>query len=171
MPAAEMLLNIMEFPLLPETQNYVKKVMNYYGKGNIEIASSDIRTSKTVETNKEPTKMATVATATPLQKNLSFMLTGNTDSSLSGMDMLEDIFSYDDYMKFIEVYIDDKNKEDEVITEAKGEDKSTDENETINSLNNTDSDINYNAAIMNLSGMKRRIGGIYETEAGSTFIP
>ena len=161
-------------PPFTETQNYVKKVMNYYGKGNVEIASAENKKTNSSETNREQSKIATVATATPLQRNLSFILTGDSDNSLNGMDLMEDLFFYDDYMKFIELYLDDENKEEEIKEEESKEDKYTndkytndkytEENKSINNMNNTNYEINYNAAVMNLSGsVKHRIGGINET--------
>ena len=126
-------------PPFEETQNYVKKVMNYYGQGNIEIASNANTQSST--TSSSTTRMTPVST-TPLQRNLTLIFTSSTDSEEKsvGIDDLYSIFSYDDYMKFIDVFMDNQNEEDEKQVEEKN-------NYTNNYLN---TDINYNASVMNL---------------------
>lgn len=94
-------------PPFEETQNYVKKVINYMGEGNIQISEANNRV--TVSGN----RMSSAATA-PIQRNLSFLLTPNTDSNSDPVRDLDSLFSYEDYMKFIDLFLEeDKNEEKE----------------------------------------------------------
>jgi hypothetical protein len=126
-------------PPFEETQNYVKKVMNYYGQGNIEIASSGNKQNSAANSS---TNRTTQVSTTPLQRNLTLILTSSTDTDTNsvGIDDLYSFFSYDDYMKFIDIFMEQQNEEDEKQAEEK------------NSYNNNylNTDINYNASVMNL---------------------
>ncbi len=126
-------------PPFEETQNYVKKVMNYYGQGNIEIASS--ANNQSSNTNNSINRMSPVST-TPLQRNLTLILTSSTDQDEQSVtiDDLYSFFSYDDYMKFIDIFMDQQNEEDE---------KQVEEEKNYNN-NYLNTDINYNASVMNL---------------------
>ncbi|MDF2510710.1 MAG: hypothetical protein K0S04_576 [Herbinix sp.] len=124
-------------PPFEETRNYVKKVMNYFGEGNIEIASgasSQNSSTGSISTN----RMAPVNT-TPLQRNLTLILTSSTDSEESsvGIDDLYSFFSYDDYMKFIDMFMDNQEEQEAEKVEE-------------NNNNYLNTDINYNASVMNL---------------------
>ena len=129
-------------PPFTETQNYVKKVMNYYGQGNIEVVSSNNRISNSNNTTGTTGQVSTVTPASPVQRNLSFVLTGNTDSTSSGIDDLDELFSYEDYMKFIDLFLEDRDEEEE---------KETKEVKKVeNKTNYQATEINYNASVMNL---------------------
>lgn len=126
-------------PPFEETQNYVKKVMNYYGQGNIEIASNKNTQSSTLN---NLASRGTPLSNTPLQRNLTMILTSSTDSDKNslGIDDLYSLFSYDDYMKFVDIFMDYQKEDKDNQVEEK-------EN-TVNNYLNTD--INYNASVMNL---------------------
>ncbi|HWT75485.1 MAG TPA: lytic transglycosylase domain-containing protein [Mobilitalea sp.] len=115
-------------PPFDETQNYVKKVMNYMGQGNIEIADTNTGTGN--QTN----RLITSATVTPLQRNLSFIPMNDSDTVSSGLGELDSFFSYDDYMKFLDIFLKDKEEE------------KTEENST----NYNTKDINYSVPVINL---------------------
>ncbi len=126
-------------PPFEETQNYVKKVMNYYGQGNIEIASNKNTQSSTVN---NLASRGTPLSNTPLQRNLTLILTSSMDSDKNslGIDDLYSLFSYDDYMKFVDLFMDYQNEDEDKQVEEK--------DNTINNYLN--GDINYNASVMNL---------------------
>jgi hypothetical protein len=121
-------------PPFTETQNYVKKVMKYMGEGDVEIASS--RNYTTGATNTEDATGRTYAVkAVPIRNNMSFLLTNNLTSADGELLNLDTLFSYDDYLKFVEMFLNEKEEEEN--------------NE--NNVSYTSKDINYyNAAVMNL---------------------
>ncbi len=128
-------------PPFEETQNYVKKVMNYFGQGNIEIAS-DGNSQGSSPANLSLSRMAPVSTV-PLQRNLTLILTGGStgsDDTSVGVDDLYSFFSYDDYMKFIDLFLDSG---DEEAGKQESEDKDSGNNYFT-------TDINYSAPVMNL---------------------
>lgn len=119
-------------PPFTETQNYVKKVMKYMGEGNIEISAANNTITKSNSTT--GTRVAVATPVTPVKTNYAYLLTNDTSSSDNGLQDLEKLFSYDDYMKFIELFLeDDKDK------------KSEDEN-----ANFTAKEINLNVPVFNL---------------------
>lgn len=114
-------------PPFEETQNYVKKVMGFYGQGNIEIAATG---------SDQPAVFRQTSSA-PVQRNLSFLLNG--DGTDTGIDSLDSLFSYEDYMKFIELLL--RDNEDNSSKEDKQEDNNTGYSAT---------GITYNASVMSL---------------------
>lgn len=118
-------------PPFEETQNYVKKIMNYLDQGNIEISEAN---NNITNSGGNTNRIITSANVAPIQKNLSFLLTNNTDTSTGGIEDLNHLFSYDDYMKFIELFLEDNEEE-------KDEE---------NTSNYTSNEINYNASVLNL---------------------
>jgi len=120
-------------PPFKETQHYVKKVMGFYSQGDIEIAD----TSNKATNNSVASRAVTAPVAAPVQRNLAFLLSNDSDSATGDVDNLNSLFSYDDYMKFVELFLkDDKDEE----TENKEEQTSS---------YNTN-EINYNVPVMNL---------------------
>ncbi len=94
-------------PPFEETQNYVKKVMNYMGEGNIQISEANNKVTSTTSN-----RLITSASVAPIQKNLSFLLASKADDTPEQISDLDSLFSYDDYMKFIELFLE-KEEEDE----------------------------------------------------------
>ncbi|MDD3173752.1 MAG: lytic transglycosylase domain-containing protein [Herbinix sp.] len=124
-------------PPFEETQNYVKKVLNYIGQGKIETASAKISSanSSLVNSKSMASNILHVASApTPIRNNLSYLLTNSTSSIGDSFNDLETLFSYDDYLKFLDMFLEEEKEED------------TNEN----SANYNSKDINYNAAVLNL---------------------
>lgn len=113
-------------PPFDETQHYVKKVMNYMGEQLDATSSAD---SQAV-----PTTVRYAPTA-PVQRNLSFLLTKDSGNRADSLDDLQSVFSYEDYLKFLELYTDNDNK-------------NQDEEEKDKSY--TSNKINYNVPVMNL---------------------
>ncbi|HHV08904.1 MAG TPA: lytic transglycosylase domain-containing protein [Clostridiales bacterium] len=127
-------------PPFEETQNYVKKVMNYFGQGNIEIASGG-NSQGSSQANLLLSRTAPVSTV-PLQRNLTLILTGGTDSDNTSVSVedLYSFFSYDDYMKFLDLFLEDRDGE---VEKQETEDKDSGNNYFT-------TDINYSAPVMNL---------------------
>jgi len=123
-------------PPFEETQNYVKKVMGYYGQGSTEIASTDNNTT----TATKITRVA-VSTTPVIQSNTAFLLTGNTESSSGAIQDLDSLFTYEEYMRFIELLLEE---EDDT------KDQNSENKTNSNSTNYTASAINYNVSVMNL---------------------
>jgi hypothetical protein len=119
-------------PPFEETQNYVKKVMAYYGQGDLEITTTASASSSTSSSS----AVRQTASPAPVQRNLSFLLNGSTDSN--GINSLDSLFSYDDYLKFLELFLEeeDGNKANEQEEDAKS--------------NYSAKEITYNASVMNL---------------------
>lgn len=118
-------------PPFKETQGYVKKVMGYYGGGNIEIAENNNVTGSN-------SKSQVIITGNPINStsissNLSYLFTDGSSKD-SDLDELVEIFSYDDYLKFIDLFLEEEEEE-----------KSSNEEK-----DNTTKLINYNAPIINL---------------------
>jgi hypothetical protein len=120
-------------PPFTETQNYVKKVMKYIGEDDVEIASSRNYTTGATSTE-GVTGRSNTAKATPIRNNLSYLLTNNVNGTEGDILNLETLFSYEDYLKFVEMFLNEK------------EEKENKEN----NASYTAKDINYNAAVMNL---------------------
>ncbi len=123
-------------PPFKETQNYVKKILNYL--------KTDIQTG--VVTTKNPTTPSSVYTNTnnTTTKNVSLigtntsLVTLDNEETTDVLQNLDDLFSYDKYLEFIELYMKYMNKENS----EKKEDKNQN-NSTLNALN-------YNIPVLNL---------------------
>ena len=117
-------------PPFKETQNYVKKVMGYYQQGT-EVTGTYVST-------KPGDTSGTVRTAPPaqVQNNQTFLIASTMTSASDDLKNLNDLFSYDDYLRFIDLYI--KNEEE----------KNEDEKEQTGV--NYSKDITYNATAMRL---------------------
>lgn len=121
-------------PPFKETQNYVKKVMKYFGEGNMQITSYDNGTASNTVSNTK------VASSLPYaQKNLAFLLVQGVNAVSNEVDSLDALFSYEDYLKFIDIFL------------------SEDEEEKDNIYNNT-KELSYNAPILNLLREQGQIG-------------
>jgi hypothetical protein len=113
-------------PPFKETQNYVKKVIGYMG-GDIQITLAKDQTSAG-----SGNSLITSANNAPTQKNYAYILTNDTEGT--GLQDLDYLFSYDDYMKFIEMFLKEEKEEE------------TKEDKASYSAN----EINYNAPVINL---------------------
>lgn len=121
-------------PPFEETQNYVKKVTKFMGQGDFEIAEAN----NTVNAkNNAANQFISTANTAPIYRNLSFVLTNETDSTNNEVENLNKLFSYDDYMKFVELFLEDKKD---------GSEKKSEENSSAYNTN----EINYNVPVMNL---------------------
>lgn len=118
-------------PPFKETQNYVKKVMKYMGE--------QITISSTWDgSNKAPTANTVPFVAAPVQKNLAFLLTNDTPGTSDNLNDLQTLFSYEDYMKFLELLLRDEKEENE------------EENENEKNNAYATNEINYNVPVLNL---------------------
>ena len=118
-------------PPFKETQGYVKKVMGYYGGGNIEIAENNSSTSVSA---------AEAVSKTSTQWNLGFLLPSDS-STTTEVEELNSLFTYEDYMRFIELLLDEE------------EDKSTKEQQE----NNSSKELHNNTPVINLLKFKNLI--------------
>jgi hypothetical protein len=128
-------------PPFEETQNYVKKVIGYMKQGGTDTSgnSADINTSGNSIDNNETESpaekylhVAPVTVPTQISDNFAYLINGNsTGNSTSD---LESLFSYDDYMKFLDIFLKDKNEQ----------------NTNEDNKNYGTQDISYNAAVLNL---------------------
>lgn len=126
-------------PPFKETQNYVKKVMKYMGE-QITITSAGNRGSKAAVGSSAP------VVAAPVRKNMAFLLTNDTAGTSDSLYDLETLFTYDDYLKFLDLFIQDKKEEDE------------EENQNEKNSVYASNEINYNVPVLNLlreQGRKR----------------
>lgn len=123
-------------PPFKETQNYVKKVLNFMKQGGTDTGSTDtssVNSSSDSNNQANVLHVASVTAQTPVYTNTSFLLSDDTSGSGNAAQDLETLFSYDDYLKFLDKFFDDAQEE-----------KKT------NNLNNSSKDISYNAPVLNL---------------------
>ncbi len=120
-------------PPFEETQNYVKKVINYMKQGS-DTGGAFVNVDTTERPNTQP--RATAAPA-PVQNNYAFIIANSVSGSDNYLESLDAIFSYEDYLKFLDLLI---KEEEEQKDKSVKEDKS----------NYTTQDITYNVPVMNL---------------------
>lgn len=123
-------------PPFQETQNYVKKVLNYM-KTDIQtgvMTTSNTTTPSSVYTNINYTTLKNVSL---IGTNTS-LLTSTNEESTEVLNNLDDLFSYDKYLEFLELFMKNMSKED-----SEKEKKEEQNNSTLNALN-------YNVPILNL---------------------
>lgn len=95
-------------PPFKETQNYVVKVMKYAGQQlDKEIAAAD---SKLQETPEKTVATTTAATA-PVQNKLAYLYANSGDSLSLDNEYLDLLFSYDDYLKFVDLFLTEDKEE------------------------------------------------------------
>jgi hypothetical protein len=115
-------------PPFEETQNYVKKVTNYMNQ-NVETGN------KTVTVGNTTTASATLPTYTvPVNSTLSNYKIIDKDDTDAMLQELNSLFSYDDYLNFLQKFMEDNNE------------KKTDEESNYIASKA----INYNVPVMNL---------------------
>jgi hypothetical protein len=120
-------------PPFEETQNYVKKIIGFLKKSGVDTTgnSSDSAVAESTS-GKSYLHVASVAVPTQTSSNYAYLLNGsNSGDPATDLDTL---FNYDDYMKFLDLFMKDKDEED------------TNEN----NMNYNMQDINYNATVLNL---------------------
>jgi hypothetical protein len=119
-------------PPFEETQNYVKKVVNYMKSGDIDVSE----VYNNVKNNSNAGNLVAVSSKTPEQSNLSYLFLndGSSDDSLNDLNVL---FSYNDYIKFIELFLKDQDERNNQEDKSNRKDYST-------------KDINYNISVLNL---------------------
>ena len=100
-------------PPFEETQNYVKKVIKFMGQGT-DTNGIAVQTAA----GKNSAYSVKAAETAPVRNNYAFLIS----QSVTGNDLvdLDDLYSYDDYLKFIDRYLEDneKNKDDEEKNES-----------------------------------------------------
>ncbi|MGF7144692.1 hypothetical protein HNQ56_003124 [Anaerotaenia torta] len=105
-------------PPFKETQNYVKKVMNYVSQGTdtkgIRVSTGTGETGGTIQAGYK------TAAPAPVQNNYAFLIAQSVKEG-GDLESLEAIFSYDDYLKFLELFLkeqeESKEQEEEVYRE------------------------------------------------------
>ena len=122
-------------PPFEETQNYVKKSSSIYAAGR-RYQRSDGSVPEHPTNQERVVKMADSA---PVQNNYAYLIAnGKTGDELTDLNSL---YSYDDYMKFVELYIKEEEEQKEEESNHYGSQQ-----------------INYNSAVMNLlTGQNRSI--------------
>lgn len=128
-------------PPFEETQNYVKKIVRFMSQsgadtsGNASDSDPDMMADSTGNIlgafGNNIYHVAPVNVQTQMSGNYAYLLNGN--SSGDSMTDLETVFSYEDYMKFLDLFLHDDNAED---TDGK--------------TNYSTKDINYSAPVLNL---------------------
>lgn len=122
-------------PPFKETQNYVKKVMNYYDKGvdTNGITTKSDTTSNAANTSKTAAVSASAATVITNPESttrfVSLASTGATQDETQ--QVLDAMFSYEDYLDFLLKYSEKEESEEKSSEYALGE-------------------INYNFPVLNL---------------------
>lgn len=127
-------------PPFKETQNYVKKILGFMKKNGVDntVIDTDAVNVKEKNTREYTLQVAPVDVPTQITSNYGYLLTGDADSSIDSVSDLETIFSYDDYLKFLDLFLGDENNET-----AKEDNKY-----------NT-KDISYNSPVLNLLANKK----------------
>jgi hypothetical protein len=120
-------------PPFEETQNYVKKVINYMKQGS-DTGGALVNVDAKVSPN---TQQRSTAASAPVQNNYAFIIANSVSGSDNQLESLDTIFSYEDYLKFLDLLIKEEEEQKEKSVE---EDKP----------NYTTQDITYNVPVMNL---------------------
>ncbi len=116
-------------PPFDETQNYVKKVMNYIGQG------TDTNGAMVSTGGRESTvRKAAMAAPAQVQNNYAFLIAHSIKEDGSA-ESLEALFSYDDYLKFLDLFLEEEEETKEQKEEA---------------YSGYSKDIAYNVPVMNL---------------------
>lgn len=119
-------------PPFKETQNYVAKVTAYMNE------------TLTIEDNTLPGKKTEISSEDFLEACEQGMEMVQKDTRLQ--DILDQLFSYEDYLKFLKIYVDQLISVKDSVTGYDTEDQNTDSADSLHSYQN----IRYNPAIMNL---------------------
>ena len=120
-------------PPFEETQNYVKKVTKFMQQGTdtggayVNVDSAERPANQTRAT----------APSAPVQNNYAFIIANSVNESGSRLDSLDTIFSYEDYLKFLDLLL----KEEQELKERTYEEEK---------MNYSAKDITYNVPVMNL---------------------
>lgn len=88
-------------PPFKETQNYVKKVLNYMGDTNLEVLETTSKNSPKTSTATNDTGVQYLS-YTPLDVN----------SSADPLEMLSNLFTYNDYLRFLDLFFEDMDQEE-----------------------------------------------------------
>jgi hypothetical protein len=120
-------------PPFEETQNYVKKVINYMKEGS-DTGGAFVNVDAKERPNTQPRSTAAPA---PVQNNFAFLIANSVIDSDNQLESLDSMFSYEDYLKFLDLLIKEEEEQKEKSVE---EDK----------LNYSTQDITYNIPVMNL---------------------
>lgn len=124
-------------PPFEETQNYVKKVINYMNQGS-NTGGAFVK----VGASKGPVRAT--APSAPVQNNYAFIIANSVSGSGNQLDSLNALFSYEDYLRFLDLLI---REEEEQREKPVAEDKP----------NHTTQDITYNVPVLNLLKEQRFI--------------
>ncbi len=119
-------------PPFEETQNYVKKIMGYLKEG-VDTGGAVVNKGSGQTTADNNTVPASVPA--PIQNNNAFLIAHA--ASTNGLEDLSALFSYEDYLNFVDLFL--KNFDEQEIQEE----------EEKNTLNNAQ-DITYNAPVLKL---------------------
>lgn len=119
-------------PPFKETQNYVVKVMNYY-TGGIQVPEAEYSVSKTGGSIDAAGAKGSLAAASVEEAEDNYF-----------KDILEQLFSYDDYLRFVEMYT--KLQESEREKEQKEEEKQVNTSDSYYSYQ----EIKYNPAVLGI---------------------
>ncbi len=121
-------------PPFQETQNYVKKIMNYMAKGNIEIAKEDNALTGGSLENSGAEHFFRLSAPTRITSNYGYLLTNDTKhiEGASSED-LDTLFSYDDYLQFLDLFLEEEKN-----------------NKNGNASGTSSKDIVYNEPVLNL---------------------
>ena len=121
-------------PPFEETQNYVKKVVQYMQQG-VDTNGAMVSTGASNQSG----AVVKMADSAPVQNNYAYLIANSkTGDELTDLNSL---YSYDDYMKFVELYIKEEEEQKEEESNHYGSQQ-----------------INYNSAVMNLlTGQNRSV--------------
>ncbi len=107
-------------PPWKSVHNYINKVLGFYKESDSGTIATNSSVDTTIKTEKEPEEVktqATISTAyyqagtTSTADQLTAMLDALNISSEASRTELDNIFSYDKYLKFIELYFEEQEKE------------------------------------------------------------
>ena len=134
-------------PPFKETQNYVKKVMGYYNQGDVKISdkynyASNSKSADNLVSDEKPLHVASVTIPT-INYNSSQVPVTAQDDSIDTLQDLDSVFSYDDYIKLLDILLQDDDEKKTEVDEK-------------NSKSNY-SDITYNPTVLNLLMNQKKV--------------
>lgn len=124
-------------PPFTETQNYVKKVISYMDQGVNTAGVTVVTGDSGKQINADTSNTISTTRNVPASNSATYIYPNGPFRTTSELQDLDTTFSYDDYLKFIALLMEEEND-------------SKSENSEENKMRYPVQEINYNVTIMNL---------------------
>ncbi len=103
-------------PPFKETQNYIKKILGFIKQSGSDVITTNNtaadHNAATISEKNISNNVFQVAPAdlpTAITTNYAYLLSGNAEESIDSVSDLDMVFSYDEYLNFIDHFLNDEN--------------------------------------------------------------